>query len=650
MQRLSRISAPGLWIGRLGLRLVRSSLPEASPLRKGLREGRRAAAELLDRVALTLMRAVRFDDVRDRGAWSRLLAASRCPPWRAAPGEGLAGAAGLVLDHLLSHPELDPSGLGDGPDGVLCRAILAAHDDTLDARARENLRAVFAAPPGERVLMAFDTQHEHRRAHPLALTPIGLTAFVRWLVLPWRRAPLGIEAHHLAWFALEVASDETAGVVATYLRTPAWQAAIPEGLGARWPALVAWVAAEHGLDGLPASPPARAVGTPGSEAPLGDRPWRSLAPDTPIEGVNVIGMMRHTIGLGQAARNLVEALEGAGLAVAQRDELALDCERPGRRLDLEPHPVSILVMTPEMTQSVYERVSLWRRPGVHRIGVWYWELAQGDEAWRRWGDFLDEVWCPTRFIAEAARGVMRVPVVPMLPGIDPPRFEPRPRAHFGLPADAFLFLFMFDMASHFERKNPLAIVRAFRRAFSPSDPVRVVIKVARAGWDRAGRDALYAEASAGGVIIIEETLARPDVYALMHTCDAYVSLHRAEGYGLTLAEAMALGKPVIATGYSGNVDFMDESNARLVGHRMVEITRDARPYKRGARWADPDVDEAARLMRWAFEDRQGARELGARAARSIREQASLEAAAARMRARLSAIGRAGARAPLVYTS
>ncbi len=214
---------------------------------------------------------------------------------------------------------------------------------------------------------------------------------------------------------------------------------------------------------------------------------------------------------------------------------------------------------------------------------------------------------------------------------------PRARAQLGVPEDRFVFLYMFDMYSTFARKNPLAVISAYREAFTPSEPVHVVIKVNNAQGDVASFELLKREAAKGGVTILSERLSRPDVYALVDACDAYVSLHRSEGYGLSLAEAMGLGKPTIGTGYSGNLDFMDDTTAMLVGYRKVAIERDVGPYLKGQVWTEPDVNDAARCMRWVYDHPVEARAMGERAREHITRVTSLEAYGERIRRRLSEI-------------
>ena len=232
---------------------------------------------------------------------------------------------------------------------------------------------------------------------------------------------------------------------------------------------------------------------------------------------------------------------------------------------------------------------------------------------------------------------MSMPVVPLMPGVELGGFTPRPRTHFGLRDDRIVFLFMFDMASVMERKNPHALLDAFARAFHRDEPVQLVLKTFRGDLHPILIRDLRRAAEGIGALVIDEVLSREDSYALMHACDCYVSLHRSEGFGLTMAEAMLMGKPVIATGYSGNLDFMDERNSLLVDCKVVALERDVPPYKRGFRWGEPSVEHAARHLRWVYEHPEAARALGARARQDVAERLSLEAAGRRMARRLEEI-------------
>jgi len=227
---------------------------------------------------------------------------------------------------------------------------------------------------------------------------------------------------------------------------------------------------------------------------------------------------------------------------------------------------------------------------------------------------------------------MPLPVSAPTPG-------PFGRGHFGLPERRFVFLFTFDVSSQMERKNPLAVVRAYRRAALPRDRSMLVLKFTNGHFDREAVGRLAEAAEGTDLLMLDGCMDRLELNALTSACDCYVSLHRAEGFGLTMAEAMALGKPVIATGYSGNMDFMTADTAALVGYRLEPLKRDYGPYPRGFEWAEADEDGAARLMRRMVEAPHWALELGRRGSEGVAAVLGPEVAAERYRRRLDALYR-----------
>jgi glycosyltransferase involved in cell wall biosynthesis len=205
-------------------------------------------------------------------------------------------------------------------------------------------------------------------------------------------------------------------------------------------------------------------------------------------------------------------------------------------------------------------------------------------------------------------------------------------------------LYAFDVSSQTERKNPVGAIRAFRQAALPAEDAVLVLKFTNADYDRDAVRRLHAEAEDLNVIMLEGHMDREELAALINTADGYLSPHRSEGFGLTLLEAMALGKAVLATNYSGNVDFMTPDNSYPIDYRLTPLTRDYGPYRRGAEWAEPDLDHAARLIREVVGNREEARARGARARADVERDWTPAASALRMRARLDLI-RAGRLAP-----
>lgn len=475
----------------------------------------------------------------------------------------------------------------------------------------------------------YDLRDDVRRAHPLALTPAGRGDYLRWFLRNGRHETAATFADVLAAL-LEHDVTPDRGLAASYLVHPEWQARCPAALTpAGWGDFKRWLAAEYDLSGrwlrratLPpefASPPAR-----------------------PAFGANVVGLFRYPSGLQAAALATVEALESAGVATASRDVPTAHARATLSRrgfLGREPFPVTILTSGLDISVAdAYRVAGLHPRAGVHRVAVWWWELDRLPAEWHDRGREVDEVWAPTAFIAGAVRSLGK-PVHLMPPSVELPAFAAAPKAAFGLDPGKFTFLFVFDMNSRMARKNPLALVRAFRRAFRPGDPVELAIKV-------GSQEAHYAEnwralratcAAAAGVRLIDRALSRADLLALVGAADAYVSLHRSEGFGLTMAEAMLLGKPTAATAYSGNTDFMTAENSYPVDYKLVAVDTPEIAAPPGAVWADPSVDHAAAVMAEIVARPDEARERGRLAAAELREKLSHRAAGERMAARLRAI-------------
>jgi SAM-dependent methyltransferase len=255
--------------------------------------------------------------------------------------------------------------------------------------------------------------------------------------------------------------------------------------------------------------------------------------------------------------------------------------------------------------------------------------------WMRPFDDLDEVWVASEFIADALRPLTAKPVrtirVPVTPG---PAAE-MTRAELGMP-EGFCFLFVFDYRSVFRRKNPLGLVEAFTKAFKPGEGPSLVLKSVAGDEFPAERAQLAAAiADRPEIHLVEETVSAAAKNAMIASCDCYVSLHRSEGLGLTMAEAMYFGRPVIATGYSGNLDFMTAENSYLVPQAAATIGPDAEPYPPDGQWAEPDLEFAAEVMRAVVRDPEKAAVRARRGAMDIRYSHSPEAAAASVEARLA---------------
>jgi glycosyltransferase involved in cell wall biosynthesis len=276
----------------------------------------------------------------------------------------------------------------------------------------------------------------------------------------------------------------------------------------------------------------------------------------------------------------------------------------------------------------------------YTVGVWAWELEEFPDVFMEAFDYVQEVWTPSWFIHQAVAEKSPVPVVHMPFAVTVAPSVGLARRDFGVPEDRFLFLMLYDALSVQERKNPSGALEAFRRAFGNQPNVGLVIRVNHANSKPDEMASIRRQiADTDGALLIEEPMSRQDVQALQTLCDAFISLHRSEGLGLNIAEAMLLGKPVVVTGWSGNLDFTTDRNAYLVDYKLTTLSRDHGPYRRGKQWAEPDIDRAAELMVKLVEDAGYRQAVAIRGQETIANEFSPRAVGIRYQRRLATIQR-----------
>lgn len=385
-------------------------------------------------------------------------------------------------------------------------------------------------------------------------------------------------------------------------------------------------------------PPVEEVSTPERRPSLAHRSGGNAL------AVRVTGYLGHTLGLGAAARGYVQALGAAGVPVSTVSvplhhlelpvELAAEYGRHGFE-DLVhegAHGFEIVAVNAEELPDLVKRLGDDYFDGP-RIGIWGWETNTIPPRWSRAFALVDEIWVYSRFMAENIGAVAPVPVIALPPPVQAPHEAPEP-LRLDVP-EGFLFLFVFDYLSTVQRKNPVGLIEAFRLAFAPGEGPQLLIKTINAPLrPLAEEEVLWAAHGRDDIHVVDRSLAAGQLHGVMAACDCYVSLHRSEGFGLTMAEAMAIGKPVIGTGYSGNVDFMNADNSYLIDYTVGRVGPDCEIYPPEGEWANPSVEHAAQLMRSVHDDQQQAARRGARAAHDVAATLSPKATGAAMRRRL----------------
>jgi glycosyltransferase involved in cell wall biosynthesis len=369
--------------------------------------------------------------------------------------------------------------------------------------------------------------------------------------------------------------------------------------------------------------------------------WQLLSHEFAEEdfGFNFVGYVTGCLGLGVAGRNSLRALDRRGIRMRvtdyhlgdDRSDHDSSCLGLGeQREELDPFSVNVFHVNPPEAKAAFTwgTIDLVDR---FNVCVPFWELTVLPPEWIRVLTAMDVVLAPTEFV----RGVVQstLPDALCLPypqaAILPDGITPN-RSRWGLPADAMVFVSSFDLASDTNRKNPWAVLDAFAAAFPDPGREYLVMKVNAPKWSRAAFpeeiERLHARAGESDrVILLDEVMRFEDVLTLYASSDVLVSLHRSEGLGLSLMEAMTLGKPVIATAYSGSMDYTTTENSCLVGYDLIPVVSAHNAYNSdyvgGAPvWADPDIAQAADYMRQLSEDPDHRIGLGLRASEDMRQR------------------------------
>lgn len=344
--------------------------------------------------------------------------------------------------------------------------------------------------------------------------------------------------------------------------------------------------------------------------------------------ITVAGLLRSTTGIGQGARLCLNALEESGVEVRHKDigewfhwlqaidvELGEESEASlGGTMIIHLNPLELSVAIPLLGASFLKHKRI--------IGYWAWELSYLPPEWRRGIGLVDEIWVPSKFVADSIRPYAKDKVTVVPHPVTKPKPSALGRAHFGIPENAFTALMMFDLRSCASRKNPYDAITAFRKAFGNSEDTFLVIKI---GTSNESPDVMRKIEEhiqgASNIKLIYDILSPADQAALMQNIDTLISLHRSEGFGLALAEAMALGKPVIATGYSGNLEFMTHQNSAIIEHELTPIKDPQNIYNfPNARWAQPNIDHAVEWLRRLQASKTLVKSVGLNAQTSITEQ------------------------------
>jgi glycosyltransferase involved in cell wall biosynthesis len=371
--------------------------------------------------------------------------------------------------------------------------------------------------------------------------------------------------------------------------------------------------------------------------------------------INVIGDFGSSTGLAEAARRQIVGMLEQGVHI---EVVPVDLDAPKAHNRIRPEIAALPLGRSGAIEIHYQNTNEFSRltdeqvrpPGrrTYAIASWYWELPELPWDFMASVHRVDEIWVATEYVQHIFERTTDKPVIVVPAVVEGETSAAFDRRHFGLPQRPVLYFYSFDASSSYARKNPLGFVRAFARAFPAEQRGRdaaLVLKAMRLDWFPELERLLRREVARVGGTLITDDLTNEEMTSLLHCADVYVSLHRSEGFGLGMAEAMRLGKPVISTAYSGSVDFATADNSLQVGYRLVAISDEDHRfhpamtglYRAGQLWADPDLDQAAYWMRMLLERPAERRRLGQAARRTILTDFSRQRAGQRARARLDQI-------------
>ena len=361
------------------------------------------------------------------------------------------------------------------------------------------------------------------------------------------------------------------------------------------------------------------------------------------DGINLYGLLRSEIGLSQGAKLYAKAMEEGKIPHTllnldfMPDLPQNDTRYDDRLVQENKYAINVVHINPLEWRDGCGTFSQKQFDRHYNIIVILWELEKLPKSWTMIFRYVDEVWAPSQFIADAVRKETDKPVTVIPYGMETPYDESLTRADFGLSDEDFLVLMMFDSNSYASRKNPGAAIDAFREAYGENpEHVKLVIKIN----NPKAEDIAFVEEHIGGkagYTLITERMDKERLNSLIRLCDVFLSLHRSEGYGLVLAEAMSLGTATVATNWSANTEFMPEGTACLVDYTMVPVGNAYRYELEGIEWADPDVHQAAEYLKRLHDEPAYMEQIVKAGQKQIREQLSVEKCAEKIRERLDEI-------------
>lgn len=331
-------------------------------------------------------------------------------------------------------------------------------------------------------------------------------------------------------------------------------------------------------------------------------------------GINIIGYIDTESGVGESARGMIRAFKSTDIPIT-----IINIEQPWLRRDNHEftslftnqpkYKINLLCINADQVENVVKNCLKTRiLKNRYNIGYWYWESDVFPNQYKNAFKYFDEIWVASEYIKKALEKISPIPVFvipPLFIELDTKLIESFDfyKHHIDINSSDFVYLNLFDSASFWERKNPFTLIRSFKKAFNNKTDVKLIIKTTEIKKSKVYPKLFNEIKSNKNIILLDKYLSKIEINQLENRANCYVSLHRSEGLGIPLIESMFLKKPVIATGFGGNTDFMNSRSSFLVKYRVEKLKSAIGPYPKNSDWAIPDINQAAFIMKFVYEKR-----------------------------------------------
>lgn len=327
--------------------------------------------------------------------------------------------------------------------------------------------------------------------------------------------------------------------------------------------------------------------------------------------IEVIGFFHSISGIGESARLCAQQLAADGYRVKctsvekffhkpQETEWEWQDNTAGTEINCR-----IYHLNPPMLPPVILQMGISNFKKTYNIGYWAWELEAIPAEWIKAIRYMNAIFTPSNFTTIAIKNYTRIPVLTVTHPVTRGATSSGMRARLDIPGQVFLVSNIFSFGSAMERKNPMGLIAAFTKVFSEADDAYLVLKANAGANTPEKQNLLQAIAAHPNIRLIDEHWSRADVLGLIESSDLYASLHRSEGFGLTIAEAMLLDTPTLVTAWSGNMDFCTEENSFLVGYKPIKVNSSHPEFQEfeNSTWADADIQQTTQLLKSIFQNR-----------------------------------------------